>query len=137
MEWKVLLAADLLKVDQVDDQRVDWMTRATPLLAGEFNLSEFMVAASSNSDSGSAKEVDEGSNIPPQNIISMARKFNVGRRIRNTDERQCLRTRASKKEPSCCFASLVGTIALQPLGDVDTSGLRPNNARCRPLVDHL
>ena len=90
MEWKDLLAADVLKVDQVDDQRVDWRTRATLLLAGEFNLSELMVAAGLNSDSGSgptkyAKEVDEGSNIPPQNIISMARKLNVGRRIRNTD----------------------------------------------------
>ena len=133
MEWKDLLAADVLKVDQVDDQRADWMTRATLLLAGEFNLSELMVAAGLNSDSGSgptkyAKEVDEGSNIPPQDIISMARKLNVGRRIRNTDQGQCLRTRVSKKEPSwSCFALVV-------LGDVDTSGLRPNNARCRPLV---
>ena len=47
MEWKDLLAAEVL-VDRVDDQRVGWMTRATPLLAGEFNLSEFMVAAGSN-----------------------------------------------------------------------------------------
>ena len=49
-EWKDLLAAEVLKVDRVDDQRVDWMARVTPLLAGEFNLNEFMVAEDSNSD---------------------------------------------------------------------------------------
>jgi hypothetical protein len=52
--WKDLLAAEVLKVDWVDDERVDWMARVTPLLAGEFELSEFMVVAGSNSDSDSA-----------------------------------------------------------------------------------
>jgi hypothetical protein len=49
-QWKDLLAAEVLKVERVDDQRVDWMARVTPLLAGEFNLSEFLVAEGSNSD---------------------------------------------------------------------------------------
>ena len=52
-EWKDLLAAEVLKVDWVDDQRVNWMARVTPLLAEEFNLSEFMVAGDLNSDSNS------------------------------------------------------------------------------------
>ena len=41
--WKDLLAEEALKAD--------WMARVTPLLAGKYNLSEFMVAADSNSDS--------------------------------------------------------------------------------------
>ena len=48
--WKDILAAEVLKVDWVDDQRVDWMARVTPLLTGRFNLSEFMVAETSNFD---------------------------------------------------------------------------------------
>jgi len=51
--WKDLLAAEVLKVVWVRDQRKDWMARVTPLLAGNFNLSEFMVATGSNSDSNS------------------------------------------------------------------------------------
>ena len=49
-EWKDLLAAEVLKVDSVDDQRGGWMIRVTPQLAGKFNLSEFMVAECSNPD---------------------------------------------------------------------------------------
>ena len=44
-EWKDLLVAEVLKVDWVDDQRVDGMACVTQLLAGEFVLSEFMVGA--------------------------------------------------------------------------------------------
>jgi hypothetical protein len=60
-EWKELLAAEVLKVDRVDDKRVDWMARVTPLLVGEFNLSEFMVAEGSNSDSVSNGSDSHGS----------------------------------------------------------------------------
>jgi hypothetical protein len=50
-EWKDLIAAEVLKVDWVNNQRVDWMARVTPTLAGTFNLSEFMVDSGLNSDS--------------------------------------------------------------------------------------
>jgi hypothetical protein len=54
-EWKDSLAREVLEVNRDDQhQRVDWMARVTPLLAEEFDLSEFMVAAGSNSDSDSA-----------------------------------------------------------------------------------
>ena len=63
-EWKDLLAAEVLKVDLVDDRRVDWMARVTPLLVGKFNLSEFMVAESSKSDPDSDSDSTYGSLTP-------------------------------------------------------------------------
>ena len=51
-EWKDPLVAGL-KVDWVDDQRVDWMACATLLFAGEFVLSKFMAAVGLDSDEGS------------------------------------------------------------------------------------
>ena len=53
-----LLAAEILKVGWEDDQRVDWMARVTPLLAGKFNLSDFIVGKSSNSDPDSNSDSD-------------------------------------------------------------------------------
>ena len=65
-EWKDIIAAEVLKVNLVDDRRVDWMARVTLLLVGKFNLSEFMVAESSNSDPDPDSDSDStyGSLIP-------------------------------------------------------------------------
>jgi len=47
VEWKDLLATEMMKVDYQDGKahRADWMARVTPLLEGEFNLYEFGLAS--------------------------------------------------------------------------------------------
>ena len=95
-------------------------------MAGEFNLSEFMVAAGSNSDSGSdstkyAKEVQTSPYKTPFSSLGSS-MLDVEYEI--WSKGQFLQTNVSKKEPNwSCFASLVDpnpTIVLQALGDVDT-----------------
>jgi hypothetical protein len=47
-EWKDILASEVIKVEWVEDQRVDWMARVAPLLDGRFNLYEFGLAEVDN-----------------------------------------------------------------------------------------
>jgi hypothetical protein len=43
-KWKDLLAAEVMREDWAEDQRVDWMARVVPRLGGRFSLYEFGLA---------------------------------------------------------------------------------------------
>jgi hypothetical protein len=47
-EWKDLLAAEVMRENSAEDQRVDWMASVVPLLGGRFNLYEFGLAEVDN-----------------------------------------------------------------------------------------
>ena len=118
-EWKDLLAAEVLNVDRMD------------VLAGEFDLSEFMVATGSNSDSGSdsTKYAKEVRTFPYKTSFPSLGSSMLDVEYEIWSKGQFLQI---KKEPSwSCFASLV-----DPNPSLKTSTLKVCNQITRG-VDHL